>query len=49
MEANSMLSMKISLKMIRDARNKDYKGALETELNVGLNKIEDKDFDLGVT
>lgn len=44
-----MLSMKITLKMLRDARNKDYKGAFETELNVGLNKIQDADFDLGVS
>ncbi len=49
MEANSMLSMKITLKMLRDARNKDYKGSFETELNVGLNKIQDADFDLGVS
>jgi hypothetical protein len=39
MDANSMLSMKITLKMLREARNKDFKGAFETELNVGLNKI----------
>lgn len=48
MEMNSMLSMKIALKMIRDARNMDYKGALDTELKVGINKIEDSEFDLGV-
>lgn len=49
MNANSMLSMKITLKMLRDARNKDYKGAFETELNVGINKIHSSDFDLGIT
>lgn len=49
MQANSMLSMKITLKMLRDARNKDFKGALETELAVGLNKLKDQDFDTGVS
>ena len=39
MKSNSMLSMKITLKMLRDAKNKDYKSALETEFNVSLNKI----------
>lgn len=48
MEQNSMLSMKIALKMLRDAKNKDYRGVLETELNVSLNKIKDNEFDLGI-
>jgi len=39
MQKNSMLSMKIALKMLREAKNKDYKGALATEFNVALNKI----------
>lgn len=39
MKQNSLLSMKIALKMMRDAKNKDYKSALETEFNVALNKI----------
>lgn len=39
MENNSMLSMKLALKMVRDARNKDIKGAMETEITVALNKI----------
>ena len=39
MEANSELSMKLALKMIRDAKNLDYKGALQNEINVALNKI----------
>ena len=43
-----MLSMKIALKMIREARNKDFKGAMETEIIVALNKIKDSEFDLGV-
>ena len=40
--------MKLKLKMVRDARCLDYKGALQNEINVGLNKIMDKEFDLGV-
>jgi hypothetical protein len=47
MEANSMLSMKITLKMLREARNLDYKGAMKTEINVAMNKLYDKDFELG--
>jgi hypothetical protein len=39
MEQNSLLSMKIALRMLREAKNKDFKGCLESELNVGLNKI----------
>jgi hypothetical protein len=31
--------MKLALKMIRNARNLDFKGALRQEINVGLNKI----------
>ncbi len=49
MQANSMLSMKLALKMLRNARNLDYKGCMMMEINVGLNKIMDKDFDLGVS
>ncbi len=49
MEANSELSMKIALKMIRDAKNLDFKGALQNEINVALNKIQDKEFDLGIS
>lgn len=43
-----MLSMKIALKMLRNAKNQDFKGILESEMNVALNKIQDKEFDLGV-
>lgn len=44
-----MLSMKLALKMVRDARNLDYKGCLQNEINVALNKIQDKEFDLGIS
>jgi hypothetical protein len=40
--------MKIALKMMRDAKNLDYKGCLQNEFNAALNKIEDSDFDVGV-
>jgi len=49
MQANSELSMKLSLRMIREAKNLDFKGALKNEVNVSLNKIMDKEFDLGVS
>ena len=48
MEKNSMLSMNLALKMIRKAVNLDYKSILQMELNVAFNKIQDKDFDIGV-
>jgi hypothetical protein len=41
--------MKLALKMVRDAKSLDYKGCLQNEINVALNKIQDKDFDLGVS
>jgi hypothetical protein len=44
-----MLSMKLGLKMLRQARNLDFKGCLTNELNVAMNKIQDKEFDLGVS
>ncbi len=49
MSKNSMLSMKLALKMVRDAKNLDYKGCLENEVNVSLNKIMDKEFDYGIS
>ena len=49
MATNSLLSMKLALKLVRDARSLDYKGAMLNELNVALNKIEDKDFDKGIS
>lgn len=39
MNSNSLLSMKLALKMLRDAKNLDYKGCLQNELNVALNKV----------
>lgn len=49
MSSNSMLSMKLTLEMLRRAKAMDYKGCLQLELNVALNKIQDKEFDLGVS
>ena len=49
MQNNSELSMKLALRMVREAKNLDYKGALRSEINVALNKIQDKEFDLGVS
>lgn len=48
MEANSMLSMKLALKMLREARNLGFGEVLKMELNVALNKAHDSDFELGV-
>ena len=36
---NSTLSMKLALRLLRDARSLDFKGALRNEVNVALNKI----------
>ena len=41
MEANSMLSMKIALKMVRNAKNMCYGEVLKMELNAALNKVQD--------
>lgn len=49
MENNSMLSMKLALRMLRKAKNLDYKGSLQMEMDVACNKIRDEDFDLGVS
>ena len=48
MKGNSMLSMKLALQMIRNSKNMAYGEILKMEMNVALNKIGDKDFDLGV-
>jgi len=48
MEANSKTAMQVALKMIRKAINMDYGQVLKMELNVALNIINDKDFELGV-
>jgi len=39
MQMNSMLSMKLALRMLRKAKNMDYKGALQMEMDVACNKI----------
>ena len=48
MECNSMLSMKLALRMLRKAQNMAYGEILQMELNVALNKVNDADFELGV-
>lgn len=48
MEKNSMLSMKLALKMLRMSKNQCFSKVLKTELNVALHKMEDDDFKLGV-
>lgn len=48
MECNSMLSMKLALKMVRKAKNMAYGEILTMEMNVALNKVKDSDFELGV-
>lgn len=48
MQNNSMLSMKIALKMLRKAKNMAYGEVLKMELNVALNKVADSDFETGV-
>ena len=48
MDCNSMLSMKLALKMLRKSKNLAYGEILKMELNVALNKVEDSDFELGV-
>lgn len=49
MNQNSMLSMKIALKMLRRAVNMDYGQVLKMELNAQYNKLEDNEFDHGVS
>ena len=44
MQKNSMLSMKLALKMIRKAKNLAYGETLKMEMNVAMNKIGDADF-----
>jgi enoyl-CoA hydratase/carnithine racemase len=48
MESNSMLSMKLALKMIRKAKNMCFRDVLNMELNVAMNKVQDSDFKIGV-
>ena len=49
MNKNSLLSMKIALKMLRKAKNMDYGQVLKMEINASLNKIQDDDSEKGVT
>lgn len=48
MERNSMVSMQLAREMLHKAKNLDYTGCLEMEVNVALNRIRDTDFQLGV-
>lgn len=48
-QQNSTLSMKLALKMLRQARNLDFKGCLLNEINVALNKIADSEFEQGIS
>ena len=48
MERNSKLSMKLALKMLRQAQNLDYVSCLNMEVRVASKMIESKDFDAGV-
>ncbi len=48
MNENSLMSMKLTLKLLREARSSDYKGCLQKEINLALNIIEDPEFDTGV-
>ena len=43
-----MLSMKLALQMIRKAQNMCFGDILKMEINVGLNKMQDADFELGM-
>ena len=49
MERNSELSMKVALKMLRQAKNMDYTSALEMEVDVTMNMVKHEDFDRGVS
>jgi len=48
MEANSMQSMKVALKMIRKAKNLCYGETLKMEQNVAFNMMKDREFEFGV-
>lgn len=49
MNKNSLLSMKIALKMLRRAVNMDYGQILRMELDASFNKLEDNEINLGVS
>ena len=44
-----MLSMKLALRMLREAKNKCFGDILRMELNVALHKAQDSDFEHGVS
>ena len=48
MKRNSDLSMRLALKMLRQAQNTDYASCLRMEVNVASKMIETKEFDIGV-
>jgi enoyl-CoA hydratase/carnithine racemase len=48
MERNSDLSMKLALKMLRQATSLDYVKCLKMEVKVASSMIETKEFDIGV-
>ena len=48
MERNSDLSMKLALKMLRQATSLDYASCLKMEVNVVSRMVETKEFDIGV-
>ena len=48
MERNSDLSMRLALKMLRQAQNLDYTNCLKMEVKVASRMIDTNDFDAGV-
>ena len=48
MQRNSDLSMRLALKMLRQAQNTDYANCLRMEVKVASKMIETKEFDIGV-
>ena len=48
MERNSDLSMRLALKMLRQAQNLDYINCLKMEVKVASRMIDTNDFDAGV-
>ena len=48
MDRNSNLSMRLALKMLRQATGMDYSSCLRMEVNVASRMIETDEFDIGV-
>lgn len=48
MESNSKRAMDLSLTMLRNAKNMDFKSILEMEMVVAQNKMQDLEFEKGV-